>query len=220
MCRFALYLGSEILLSDFIIKPSHSIIYQSFGCKERSTPLNGDGFGIAWYALDIRNEPGVFKNITPAWSNRNLISLCNVTKSSCVLAHVRAATQGLSVGEANCHPFSYGSISFVHNGEISCFKMLKKQLVHLISEESFLLIEGSTDSEHIFALFLDHYKKRVKDNDPQALLNATKDTVSLIEELVKPYNDIAETTLNIAITDGQQSVCTRFSTGKKPLTLY
>ena len=48
MCRFAIYIGEPILLSEFIVKPSHSIIYQSFESNERSTPLNGDGFGLAW----------------------------------------------------------------------------------------------------------------------------------------------------------------------------
>ena len=50
MCRFAIYLGEPVILTDFIIKPSHSIIYQSFDSLERGngSPLNGDGFGLAW----------------------------------------------------------------------------------------------------------------------------------------------------------------------------
>ena len=35
---------------------------------------------------------------------------------------MRAATQGLSVSESNCHPFSYERLSFVHNGEIANWK--------------------------------------------------------------------------------------------------
>jgi predicted glutamine amidotransferase len=97
-------------------------IYQSFRCKERSTPLNGDGFGVAWYVPEIRDAPGIFKAITPAWNNRNLLSLCGVTKSHCILAHVRAATQGIGISEANCHPFSWKNLSFMHNGDIGCHK--------------------------------------------------------------------------------------------------
>jgi hypothetical protein len=50
MCRFAIYLGEPVLLTDFVIKPTHSIIYQSFDSLERGngSPLNGDGFGLAW----------------------------------------------------------------------------------------------------------------------------------------------------------------------------
>ena len=88
-----------------------------------------------------------------------------------MVAHVRAASPGSTVTEANCHPFSWKDLTFVHNGDIGCFKStskwciinhiieIKKQLVHVLSEESFLLIEGSTDSEHLFALFIDQYRQ-------------------------------------------------------------
>jgi glutamine amidotransferase len=107
----------------------------------------------------------------------------------------------------------------VHNGEIGCWKALKKQVVHMLSQDSFSLIEGSTDSEYIFALFLDQYKKYT--GDTNALVKATQDTINLIEELVKPFdNQKGETTLNLGITDGTQVICTRFSTGNKHLSLY
>ena len=89
----------------------------------------------------------------------------------------------------------------------------------MLSQESFSIIEGSTDSEYIFALLLDAYKKY--STDPDALLKATVDTVHLIQELVKPFdNQKGETTLNLGITDGDQVICTRFSTGTKHLSLY
>ncbi|MDR3740816.1 MAG: hypothetical protein P4L40_17510 [Terracidiphilus sp.] len=60
MCRFLVYKGRDrrfrVRLSDLIVKPVHSIIHQSFDCRERITEgtvppaLNGDGFGIGWYA--------------------------------------------------------------------------------------------------------------------------------------------------------------------------
>jgi len=194
-------------------------MYQSFGCKERSTPLNGDGFGIAWYVPEIRSAPGIFKAITPAWSNRNLINLCGVTKSHYILAHVRAATQGLGVSEANCHPFTWQNVSFMHNGDIGCYKDLKKQILQLMSAESLNIMEGSTDSELIFGIFMDYYRSKNKE-DPLALVDATIETITLVDELVRPYNDIQQTSLNLAISDGDQIVCTRYCTGARPTSLY
>eukprot|EP01138_Halocafeteria_seosinensis_P005632 gb/GECG01005757.1/.p1 GENE.gb/GECG01005757.1/~~gb/GECG01005757.1/.p1 ORF type:complete len:247 (+),score=23.45 gb/GECG01005757.1/:1-741(+) len=59
MCRLIVYKGRNkqyaVTLSDLVVRPSHSIIKQSFGCTERLTGgvvpphLNGDGFGIGWY---------------------------------------------------------------------------------------------------------------------------------------------------------------------------
>ena len=53
MCRFTLYLGPPVRLSTLLIEPSHSLIQQSFHAEERSEPLNGDGFGVGWYAPGI-----------------------------------------------------------------------------------------------------------------------------------------------------------------------
>ena len=75
MCRFVGYIGSKILLADLITRPENSLIRQSYKARERLEPLNGDGFGIGWYVPDITIEPGVFKSIAPAWSNRNLSNL-------------------------------------------------------------------------------------------------------------------------------------------------
>src|SRR3954471_19482598 len=93
MCRFVLYLGPRARLSSLIVDPGHSLIRQSVHSREREEPLNGDGFGVGWYARDLAPEPAVFRSITPAWNNRNLQNLARVVASDCVLAHVRAATQ-------------------------------------------------------------------------------------------------------------------------------
>ncbi|MCB1034925.1 MAG: class II glutamine amidotransferase, partial [Acidobacteria bacterium] len=106
MCRFALYLGDEILVSSLVTEPSNSIIHQSFHSHLREEPLNGDGFGVAWY-IPGGTEPAVFKEVNPAWNSLNLHSLARVTRSHCLMAHVRAASPGLPVTQLNCHPFAW-----------------------------------------------------------------------------------------------------------------
>ena len=49
MCRFALYLGPDIPIASLVTEPANSIIHQSFHSHLREEPLNGDGFGLAWY---------------------------------------------------------------------------------------------------------------------------------------------------------------------------
>ena len=78
MCRFTFYIGAPISLGSLITEPAHSLIKQSFNSKERSEPLNGDGFGIAWYANDD-DEAAVFRSITPAW-NLSLIHISEPTR--------------------------------------------------------------------------------------------------------------------------------------------
>src|ERR1044071_4844098 len=103
MCRFVLYHGTPITLASLVTEPGHSIIKQSIHASETEEPLNGDGFGVAWYVPELSQQPGVFRSVSPAWSNQNLLDLARVTRSRCVLAHVRAATSGLPVSETNCH---------------------------------------------------------------------------------------------------------------------
>ncbi|HUF74776.1 MAG TPA: class II glutamine amidotransferase, partial [Longimicrobiales bacterium] len=118
MCRFTLYLGPPVRLATLLTEPTHSLIHQSFQSTERSEPLNGDGFGVGWYAPRLTPAPAVFHAITPAWNNRSLHSIARVVTSPCILAHVRAASAGSEVNLANCHPFASGRFLLMHNGHL------------------------------------------------------------------------------------------------------
>ena len=154
MCRFLCYKGPEILLADLLYRPQNSLILQSFKARERKEPLNGDGFGVGWYSPHITPTPCVFTSLTPAWSNQNLRRLSEHVKSSCFFAHVRAASPGMRVCEANCHPFQYGRFLWMHNGTIEGFRQIKRRLRASLPDQLYNAIEGTTDSEHAFAVFL------------------------------------------------------------------
>src|SRR5215831_18459952 len=159
MCRFVIYLGPEITVSSLVTEPSHSLINQSFNAEEREEPLNGDGFGVAWYAHALSETPALFKDISPAWNNQNLLSVARVVRSDCILAHVRAASSDLPVTQLNCHPFVWQELAFMHNGDLGGFREMRRAIIELLSDDAFAWVKGSTDSEHIFALFIDHYAK-------------------------------------------------------------
>src|SRR5215207_3339612 len=57
-------------------------------CEEAKTGTNGDGFGLGWYGE--RPEPGLFRDIRPAWSDENLKSLSVQVRSPLFFAHVWA----------------------------------------------------------------------------------------------------------------------------------
>ncbi|KYQ92969.1 putative glutamine amidotransferase [Tieghemostelium lacteum] len=160
MCRFIYYLGPPTKLSTIISEPSHGLINQSLHSTCPGLTLNADGFGVAWYN-DFSAIPGVFKDITPAWSNINLRQLAKSTKSSCIMAHVRAASAGAIVN-TNCHPFTFKNLSFMHNGTITYFSKLKRSILSMLSDTAFEMIKGTTDSEVLFALFITNYEKEIK----------------------------------------------------------
>jgi glutamine amidotransferase len=150
--------ATRSFLSDLILNPTHSILTQSYDCRLRldhRRPHNGDGFGVGYYTSPtLSTEPCIFTSTTPAWNCVNLERLAKKTTSSLVFAHVRATTTG-ALSESNCHPFSFHSLMFMHNGHIANFSSIKRPLVSSLRDEYFLMVEGSTDSEWAFALFLD-----------------------------------------------------------------
>ncbi|MFQ5480534.1 MAG: class II glutamine amidotransferase [Thermodesulfobacteriota bacterium] len=229
MCRFVLYLGEDVALSSLITEPENSIIHQSFHSHEREEPLNGDGFGVAWYAPDVSAEPAVFKDITPAWNNINLINLARVISSPCVLGHVRAATPGLPVIQLNCHPFVFGPFSFMHNGRVGGFSRLRRSLMRSLSDRAFNAVSGSTDSEFLFALFLDFFESYKKDageaggeSEEDILSAALMATILEVERLKEEAGVTEPSFLNLVVSDGTSAVISRYVSpgGGEANTLY
>lgn len=217
MCRFTLYLGPSIRLSKLLIEPEHSLIHQSVRSKERREPLNGDGFGVGWYAPRLSREPAVFHSVTPAWNDRNLRELSRVVASPCVLAHVRAATPGFGVNLANCHPFAWRRQLLMHNGYLNGFTHLRRRLLEPLCDEAFNLVRGSTDTEHVFAVFVDqllrHERADERARDPARRL-AERLATTLQRVLAASHAAGVQEPhyLNLAVSNGQQAVVSRFTT--------
>lgn len=215
MCRFTLYLGEPLRLSALLTEPENSVVNQSFDAEEMSMPFNGDGFGVAWYAPGMRSRPAAYRSLTPAWSNRNLADLASVIESPCVLAHVRAASPGLPVAEANCHPFVAGDLAFMHNGGLAGFPVIRKRMIDRMSEEAFASVQGTTDSEHLFGLFQDRYAAR-DDDGASRLAGALEDTLAVALPLAREAAPGVPSTLNLAVSDGRHAAVLRFVDGPDP----
>jgi predicted glutamine amidotransferase len=211
MCRFTLYLGPPIRMASLVTEPSNSLIHQSFDSSEREERLNGDGFGVAWYAPEHAEEPALFRSITPAWNNANLLSISRVVKSHCFLAHVRAATQVRSVSEVNCHPFTWGRFAFMHNGDVGGFERLRRPLLSSLSDTAFEAIRGSTDSEHLFALFVDELIPRAGDAPVERMAGALRAAIERSLELVASHAPGEPSYFNVAVSDGRCAVVTRYT---------
>jgi glutamine amidotransferase len=210
MCRFVLYLGDEILLSSLITEPENSLVHQSFESRERTEPLNGDGFGVAWYVPTVGPDAALFRAITPAWSNQNLAHLARMTRSGCVFAHVRAASTGMAVTETNTHPFVHGEFAFMHNGEIGAFSDVRRALLDSLGSPAYRMIEGTTDSEHLFALVLDQLART-----PEASLgNALELAIGRLLELCDAAGARQPSYLNVAVSNGREAAVSRFTTAR------
>jgi predicted glutamine amidotransferase len=212
MCRFALYVGPAITVDSLTTRPDHSILKQSLHAEEREDPTNGDGFGVGWYAPEIGPEPALYRSPVPAWNDPNLLHLSRVTKSPCILAHVRAASPGTAVSLVNCHPFASGPFAFMHNGAIGGFARIRRRLEAGLSDEAYAGIRGTTDSEVAFALFLDAYARVKADDATERMVGALTQTVAKIEWTADDAGVTEPSTLNFAVTDGRRAVVMRYAT--------
>ncbi len=218
MCRFLSYLGAPISMGELLYDPSDSIIKQSYAAREIEEPLNGDGFGVGWYRHERSPEPAVFVSVTPAWSNRNLRSLAPKVGSGCIVAHVRAASVG-GVAEANCHPFQYRDRLLMHNGGVEHFDRIKRELSNMLSEEMYAWVKGQTDSEHLFALMLNHLRE--KQPTPDQVADAFEAMIADLEKLMKAHDITEPAYLNMVYTDGRIAVGLRYVSDRSdPLTMY
>lgn len=214
MCRILGYLGEPVQLDQLLLEPDHSLMVQSYQPKEMTAGLlNADGFGVGWYHATKAAEPYTYRSIQPIWSDLNLANLSRYVESGCILANVRSATPGLAVDLSNCQPFQSGNLLFVHNGYIEQFRQtLYRPIRDRLSDRAYQAIHGLTDSEHIFALFLDAFS--VSANLTDALTHTLKELVQLSQDHNTHFS------ANIIISDGQQMVASRYASRAIVPTLY
>ena len=210
MCRWLAYSGTPVLIDELLYKPSHSLIDQSLHSRLGVETTNGDGFGVGWYGE--ANEPAVFKSIEPAWNDRNLRELSGSIRSGLVFAHIRAST-GTPVQQTNCHPFRHGHWLWMHNGSITRFHDVKRDLLLAVDPSLYLDMEGSTDSEAFFFLALTF---GLEEDPPAAVAQA----VGYIEDVGRRNGIENPIQMTVATTDGTTVWGFRYSTEGKSRSLF
>jgi glutamine amidotransferase len=210
MCRWAAWIGAPIYLEEIVSQPRHSLIHQSQAASECKTATNGDGFGLAWYGA--REVPGLYRDVYPAWSDPNLRSLTAQVQSHLFLAHVRAST-GTATSRNNCHPFTVGRWTFMHNGQVGGFEGFRRDADMAIPDALYPHRKGATDSE---ALFLMALAEGLEDDPVRAMERATR----RLETLAREKGALPHMRLTAAFSDGQRLYAVRYATDEHAPTLY
>ncbi|UFP93949.1 ergothioneine biosynthesis protein EgtC [Gloeobacter morelensis] len=215
MCRLLAYQGPPVALAELIEKPEHSLCVQSYQPREMTSGLlNADGFGFGWYDPARDGLPFRFRSIQPIWTDANLGSLGRYVRAGCILANVRSATPGLAVDLSNCQPFAFERILGLHNGFIQNFRQtLYRSIRDSLDDPYYKAIDGSTDSEHIFAFVLNTWDRRggsleeaLAESIRTLALWAAKASVSV--------------SLNLIFADGERLVASRYANRPEVPTLY
>ncbi|MDS3859643.1 ergothioneine biosynthesis protein EgtC [Thermosynechococcaceae cyanobacterium BACA0444] len=217
MCRLLAYLGPVRSLEHLILIPEHSLLVQSYLPREMTVGLlNADGFGVGWYHPRQAVEPFLYRQVLPIWSDLNFTEhLARFVESGCVLASVRSATPGQAVQLSNSQPFRWGRWLGIHNGFIENFRQsLYRPIRNRLNDLSYALIEGTTDSEHLFALFC----SEMVSNPQLSPIMALRQTLRIVLELAEANG--VRVALNMVVTDGNYLLAARCGNPEPIPTLY
>lgn len=227
MCRLLGYLGQPIALDRLLYKPDHSLIVQSYAPKEMTAGLmNADGFGLGWYHPARDDAAYAYRNVLPIWNDTNLPSLSRYIESGCVVASVRSATPGLAVNLSNCPPFQRDRLLMVHNGFIEQFhKTLYRPLRDRLATDFYQTIQGSTDSEHLFALIIQTWQQQPQMGLEGAIAQVVQHVFELATRFVAESgevmpNDSLTVGANLIISDGDRLIACRASNQVPVPSLY
>jgi predicted glutamine amidotransferase len=209
MCRWMAWHGQPLLIDELLFKSPHGIVDQSLHARMGAEPTNGDGFGLGWY--DGSDRPGVYRSVSPAWSDVNLRELAEHITSPLFLAHVRAAI-GSPVQQTNCHPFRQGRWLFVHNGYLGGFHEVRRDLMLAIDPQLFD-VHGSTDTEVVFQLALSFGLTE----DP---VGALERTVGMIESVAERHGIHDAVQATFGVSDGATLWAVRYATHGPARSLF
>ncbi len=118
----------------------------------------------------------------------------------------------------------------MHNGGLGGWKYIKRRLGERLHDKWYLNVQGGTDSEWAFALFLDRLERLGFDPSstpekgfgPTVLRRAMLQTIEVINELtsnipesiIQGENVDTRSLLNFALSDGHSVICTRYVSSK------
>jgi len=201
----------------------HHSLVEAENALSVQSKAHPDGWGLGYFD---GKDPQIIKAVNPAHSDAGFAHISRLISCQALVAHVRKATVGnLSIN--NTHPFKHGRWIFAHNGDIEGFQHLRPFFLEEMTPHFRDLLQGTTDSEHCFYLFLTELDRLDNIDDPggEAVAEALAETMRRINH----WSTILRTEppiLNFLATNGDIMGATRlgrrlyFSTQKKACSDY
>jgi glutamine amidotransferase len=217
MCRILGYLGEPIDLEHVLFETDSSLVRQSYSPRMMAGFLNLAGFGMAaWDPRSVRGEdPFTYRVTTLPAFDRNLRQLSTKLAPTCLIAHVRGVSHNPRevVADINVHPFRFpgAHVSLAHNGHLREFGRMRYELLPHIRPELARLIQGTTDSEWIYALVLSQLDDPAGRPGTRELADAVEATLRILRDVREREGVDTSSPVNLCLATGDAIVATRFS---------
>ncbi|WP_299037663.1 ergothioneine biosynthesis protein EgtC [uncultured Pseudokineococcus sp.] len=118
MCRHVAWVGAPRSLAQVVLDGPCGLARQSWAPQRQAHgTVNADGWGAGWWS-PARPEPARWRSTRPLWQDASFASAAPHVSSTCVLAAVRSATEGMPADETAVAPFAAGRWLLSHNGRV------------------------------------------------------------------------------------------------------
>jgi glutamine amidotransferase len=217
MCRILAYLGEPLPVRNLLFDADNSLVRQSYSPRMMKGVLNLGGFGMtAWDPTSLRPEdPFTYRATTLPTFDRNLRFMAFKLAPTCVLAHVRGVSysgEGI-VADTNLHPFHFMGTRVVlaHNGHLREFQRMRYALIEHVKPALAQRIEGTTDSEWIYALILSQLDDPFGLPETRELADAIAKAFRILRGVRAAHGIDTSSPANVFVSTGHAVVATRFS---------
>ena len=200
-----------------LFQPDSSIVEQAVHPQLLSA-MNLAGFGVvAWDDESPSAElPWTYRTAGLPFFDRNLRALSRKARATATLGHVRGVllSDREVVNEQNVHPFRFEGIpiALAMNGDLDRFSEMRTDVAELVAPEFAKLVEGTTDSEWLYALILSHLSNPYAPAaDPEELAGAVEKALRQVREVRARRRFERQSAVNLVVSDGRCLVATRFA---------
>ncbi len=215
MCRVLAYLGDPVELDGPLFCAENSLIRQSVQARLMSL-LNIGGFGLAAWQEDSAHpeRPYIYRTPNVPVFDRNLKALAEKVHATSIIAHVRGVIYdpGQTVGSQNLHPFRFpgAHVTLAQNGDLFRFGDMRYDLVELVGPELARHVEGTTDTEWVYALVLSRLRDPFGPATAEEMGLAVEESLRILGEVRSRHGIETQSPVNLVIGDGRSLVATRF----------
>ena len=216
MCRVWAHLGEPLLLDEPLFEADNSLITQSVSPSLMSL-LNIGGFGLLAWDADSRtpHEPYAYRTPNVPVFDRNLKALAAKVYANAAVAHVRGVVYDPAerVGPHNLHPFRFpgARVALAQNGDLYGFAAMRFDLLEHLRPGLADLIEGTTDTEWVYALVLSQLDDPFGPAEADELADAVTRALDVLRDVRDRRGIQIQSPVNLVVTDGQAMVATRFA---------
>jgi predicted glutamine amidotransferase len=168
-----------------------------------------DAYGFGYYS---RGDVLLGKRPSGSPAPLSLAQLVGEVRTDLLVAHARHAAIG-DHKEENTQPFRFRRWLFGHDGTLEDFDAVRPRLLDLLPDHLRRSIEGETDTEHVFMLFLELLRAQGRlddlDLDAEAAGELLARTVRLVDGLCRDAGVQRPSALNLVATNGRVLAATR-----------